>query len=133
MWLVGSSRIRSPGLRSTSRANATSPFCPSERSPIWAGRKVDDPAPGATARAAAVRDAEEEYRRLLYVAMTRAADRLVITGSRGVNRIPDGCWYQLVEKALKSDAVEEPADEGTGTVWRWRQAGAADKAAAPAI
>ena len=47
---------------------------------VWAGRKADDVAPVAAARASAVRAAEDEYRRLLYVAMTRAADRLVIAG-----------------------------------------------------
>ena len=57
---------------------------------VWAGRKADDVAPVAAARAAAVRAAEDEYRRLLYVAMTRAADRLVVAGSRGVNKIPAG-------------------------------------------
>ena len=57
---------------------------------VWAGRKADDVAPVAAARATAVRAAEDEYRRLLYVAMTRAADRLVVAGSRGVNRMPDG-------------------------------------------
>src|SRR2546421_7091864 len=50
---------------------------------VWAGRKADDTAPVATARATAVRALEDEYRRLLYVAMTRAADRLVVAGARG--------------------------------------------------
>ena len=50
-------------------------------------------------------EAEDEYRRLLYVAMTRAADRLVVAGSRGINRMPDGCWYQLIETALKADLM----------------------------
>jgi ATP-dependent helicase/nuclease subunit A len=36
-------------------------------------------------------------------------------------KMPDGCWYQLVENALKADAVEEPADDGAGMVWRWRK------------
>ena len=86
---------------------------------VWAGRKADDPGLVATARASAVREAEDEHRRLLYVGMTRAADRLVIAGSRGVNRIPPGCWYELVSDALKSDAIEQPAAEGA--VWRWRK------------
>jgi ATP-dependent helicase/nuclease subunit A len=88
---------------------------------VWAGRKVDDIAPVAAARAEAVRAAEDEYRRLLYVAMTRAADRLVVAGSRGVNRIPPGCWYELIESALKPEAVEEVADDGDGKVLRWRK------------
>ncbi len=88
---------------------------------VWAGRKADDVTPVTDARAQAVGAAEDEYRRLLYVAMTRAADRLVVAGSRGVNRIPDGCWYQLIERALKPGAIEEPADDGDGMVWRWRK------------
>ncbi len=35
MWLVGSSKIKSPGSKSTNLANATSPFCPSESNPIF--------------------------------------------------------------------------------------------------
>ena len=91
---------------------------------VWAGRKADDVAPVAAARAEAVRAAEDEYRRLLYVALTRAADRLVVAGSRGVQKAPDGCWYRLIESALKPDAIEEPADDGDGKVWRWRKAAA---------
>ncbi|MGZ5861513.1 MAG: PD-(D/E)XK nuclease family protein, partial [Croceibacterium sp.] len=97
---------------------------------VWAGRKADDVAPVADARAAAVRAAEEEYRRLLYVAMTRAADRLVVAGARGQNRMPEGCWYQLIERALTPEAIEE--DTGDGTVLRWRRPGEAETGAATA-
>ncbi len=49
----------------------------------------------------AVRNAEiEEYHRLLYVAMTRAQDRLYICGWRGKNQLPNGCWYTLIDKGL---------------------------------
>jgi ATP-dependent helicase/nuclease subunit A len=88
---------------------------------VWASRKADDVEPIAAARASAAQDAVNEYRRLLYVAMTRAADRLVVAGARGAMKMPDGCWYQLVENALKADAAEEPADDGEGNVWRWRK------------
>ena len=88
---------------------------------VWAGRKADDVAVVATARAKVVGEAEDEYRRLLYVAMTRAADRLVVAGSRGEMKAPEGCWYQLVETALKPDATEHDADDGEGKVWRWRK------------
>jgi ATP-dependent helicase/nuclease subunit A len=63
--------------------------------------------------------AENEYRRLLYVAMTRAADRLIVCGATG-ERKPVGCWYDLVQAALLDGAAEEPADHGEGTVWRHR-------------
>ncbi|MFI4971267.1 MAG: PD-(D/E)XK nuclease family protein [Hyphomicrobiales bacterium] len=66
-------------------------------------------------------DARDEYRRLLYVAMTRAKERLVIVGTQGSRKIPDGCWYQLVENALKPDCVAEPADDTGGEVMRYRK------------
>src|SRR5438034_6663637 len=44
---------------------------------VWAGRKAEDPPAVVAARAAMIDDTEDEYRRLLYVAMTRAADRLI--------------------------------------------------------
>ena len=69
------------------------------------------------ARGKAQQDARDEYRRLLYVAMTRAKERLVIAGTQGRNKIPDGCWYRLVEDALKGDCVA-----GAGRRRRWRRA-----------
>ncbi len=42
----------------------------------------------------------EEYRRLLYVAMTRAQDRLIVCGWRGDRGEPDGCWYGMITRAL---------------------------------
>ena len=48
--------------------------------------------------------AEEEYRRLLYVGMTRAADRLVVCGlapQRGPN---EATWLQRVAEGLKDEA-----------------------------
>lgn len=43
-----------------------------------------------------------EYYRLLYVAMTRAEDRLIISGFVGQrsDKIPEGCWYDVIENAL---------------------------------
>ena len=55
---------------------------------IWAKRKQDDTSTMEDSRAAAERAAINEYRRLLYVAMTRAAERLVVCGSKGPNRFP---------------------------------------------
>jgi ATP-dependent helicase/nuclease subunit A len=88
---------------------------------VWMPTKKEDIAPTADARAIAVADAVDEYRRLLYVAMTRAADRLVICGSVGQVRRPQGCWYDLIKGALEKRCTEEPADVGEGTVLRYRQ------------
>jgi ATP-dependent helicase/nuclease subunit A len=87
---------------------------------IWVGRKADDPPPVATARQEAQRDAADEYRRLLYVAMTRAADRLIICGAQGDRKRPDGCWYDLVCEPLKPFLVEDT--DGEEKVLRYRTA-----------
>lgn len=47
--------------------------------------------------------AEEEYRRLLYVGMTRAEDRLIICGYRGARESGE-TWHRLVEDALTTKA-----------------------------
>ncbi|MDB5598110.1 MAG: double-strand break repair helicase AddA [Xanthobacteraceae bacterium] len=88
---------------------------------VWVGRKEDDLTVIADARALARRATEDEYRRLLYVAMTRAADRLIVCGVEGANKRPAGCWYDLVFDALAPLAHEGPADDGNGTVWRYRK------------
>jgi ATP-dependent helicase/nuclease subunit A len=36
-------------------------------------------------------------------------------------KIPDGCWYQLVDEALRDGCVAEPADDGDGEVLRYRK------------
>ena len=86
---------------------------------IWAGRKADDAPPVAAARQAALAAASDEYRRLLYVAMTRAADRLIICGAEGERKRPDGCWYDLVRAGLDPCLVEER--DGDEKVWRYRK------------
>jgi ATP-dependent helicase/nuclease subunit A len=88
---------------------------------VWATARSEDVDAMMDARALSQQDARDEYRRLLYVAMTRAKERLVICGTQGSRKIPDGCWYQLVENALKPDCVSEPADDGGGEVMRYRK------------
>jgi ATP-dependent helicase/nuclease subunit A len=77
-----------------------------------------------TARQLFQRDAEDEYRRLLYVAMTRAADRLIVCGAEGVRGRPQNCWYDLVRNPLAEMLVEEQ-DDGE-TVWRYRKSESKD-------
>jgi ATP-dependent helicase/nuclease subunit A len=89
---------------------------------VWLGRKDTDVPVVAAARRTANEVAENEYRRLLYVAMTRAADRLVVCGAVGERGPPPGCWYELVHGALVSQAREEA--DGDGMVWRLRSASA---------
>jgi ATP-dependent helicase/nuclease subunit A len=55
------------------------------------------------------------------VAMTRAAERLIVCGSKGTHRIPDGCWYQLVSDALSADCASEPTGDGDSEVLCYRK------------
>ncbi|MGB6535258.1 MAG: PD-(D/E)XK nuclease family protein, partial [Xanthobacteraceae bacterium] len=99
---------------------------------VWTGRKNDDAPLVAAARAAAIGEAEHEYRRLLYVAMTRAADRLIICGADGLNARPKGCWYDLVRDALESMWVVEEQSEQTVFRYRKQPAGGASEREEPA-
>jgi ATP-dependent helicase/nuclease subunit A len=87
---------------------------------VWAGPKANDVEAVAAARERVRRENEDEHARLLYVAMTRAIDRLVVCGAEGERGRPEGCWWNLVSDALRPVSVEEPADDGDGNVWRYR-------------
>ena len=47
-----------------------------------------------------------ELNRLLYVAMTRAEDRLIVCGWHTRKAAPENCWYRLVADALAPQAEE---------------------------
>jgi ATP-dependent helicase/nuclease subunit A len=66
------------------------------------------------AAAAAVSQAreKEEYNRLLYVAMTRARDRLYIAGFEGKKPRSQDCWYDLVSEGLTGSLVERVDHDG---------------------
>jgi ATP-dependent helicase/nuclease subunit A len=93
---------------------------------VWAGRKADDPPCVANARNAMLEETEHEYRRLLYVAMTRAADRLIVAGCMPGNRnsVREDSWYDLIKRGLaNSDLVFDEIPAGDGVVKSYRRAG----------
>ena len=76
----------------------------------WKGKKGDEPALLAAAREDAARAQAEENRRLLYVAMTRAEDWLIVAGAKGKRQSDYAdTWYGLVEAGL-GRAGAEPAE-----------------------
>jgi ATP-dependent helicase/nuclease subunit A len=88
---------------------------------VWATSKINDIGPMIAAREAVLDGARDEYRRLLYVAMTRAIDRLIVCGVESIRKIPEGCWYELVRGTLETLCVKETADHGGVEVWRYRK------------
>ena len=57
---------------------------------------------------------DAEYRRLLYVAMTRAEDRLYVCGWNNRQQAPADCWYQLIKAGLADAAIIGGAAELRG-------------------
>ncbi len=53
----------------------------------------------------------EEHWRLLYVALTRAEERLVIMGTRGARPVSSKSWYSVVERAMVTLGTELNDDE----------------------
>ena len=47
---------------------------------------------------------EGEYNRLLYVALTRAADELYIAGVEKQTKLPENCWYNIIRKSMENFA-----------------------------
>ncbi|MCA3561195.1 MAG: double-strand break repair helicase AddA [Aestuariivirga sp.] len=87
---------------------------PHARVPLWVV-----PGLGASKAVKALKAAQKdvataEYRRLLYVAMTRACDALYVCGYRGVQEPSENCWYNTISAALTPKMT--PLDAGEG--WR---------------
>jgi ATP-dependent helicase/nuclease subunit A len=86
---------------------------------IWGVAKDKDVGPMAQARQQTIEAACDEYRRLLYVALTRAADRLLVCGAKGIKKAPEGCWHDLVLSALQP--LSEEGRDNDGRLWRFRK------------
>ncbi len=96
--------------------------------PAWVPGKTVSNALTAADEDLLKQSAEEEYRRLLYVGMTRAADRLIVCGYRG-KRENDESWQAMISRALSADTEHcQPAEfsdpEGSWHGYRWRIPGA---------
>lgn len=75
-----------------------------ERVMLWSPSAKEDDFATACVREAYKSEQEEEYRRLLYVAMTRAEDRLYVGGWLKRNRkdISDNCWYRWITDGVRN-------------------------------
>ncbi|MDZ5646863.1 3'-5' exonuclease [Nitrospirillum sp. BR 11828] len=78
--------------------------------PLYAPRREQEDTKTRAARAAADRRRDQEYRRLLYVALTRAEDRLHVCGYEGKTATSDDTWFRLTERALSTIATHHPFD-----------------------
>jgi len=74
---------------------------------LWTGGSENEAGELKTAREAAKAKQDAEQKRLLYVAMTRAEDRLYIGGWETKNTRPAQCWYNMIAKGFESLPAEE--------------------------
>lgn len=85
--------------------------------PVWLLKGASGHPAIAEAKAALAKAEREESMRLLYVAMTRARDRLYVTGYQSGKKRPDGCWYDVAADAVMAGA-NEIADDAGRRVWQ---------------
>jgi len=81
--------------------------------PIWSPRREIRCVAAQQLRDEASRRRMEEHNRLLYVALTRAEDRLVVCGWQTRRAPDDACWYRLIERGF--DAL--PAERTVFDAW----------------
>jgi len=67
---------------------------------LWPAFRDNEEAVSRRLREAAHQEIEREYRRLLYVAMTRARDRLYIAGWKSERASTKGSWYEMIKVAV---------------------------------
>ncbi len=86
---------------------------------LWPGAKADDDPVASRARQAAEARERAERKRLLYVALTRAEDWLILCGA-GQRRPNQESWYDLLEAGMARcpGAVRLPSPTGAGDMLR---------------
>jgi ATP-dependent helicase/nuclease subunit A len=80
--------------------------------PLWAPRSGDGSAMFRTARDTLYEKQIDEYFRLLYVALTRARDRLYVMGTPKAKTEKNPSWYTLVSEAMARIQGSETDDAG---------------------
>lgn len=89
---------------------------------LWAPRKADDCPASADARAAREAAGAHESLRLLYVALTRARDRLVLCGVRTRDASYSGSWHEVALRALSRPEIAartRQVGEGAAQITRY--------------
>jgi ATP-dependent helicase/nuclease subunit A len=87
---------------------------------LWPGAKAQDDRVARAARAAADARERAERRRLLYVALTRAEDWLILCGANQKRR-PQDSWYDMLEAGMaRCPGVRRlPSPAGAGEMLRF--------------
>lgn len=84
--------------------------------PLWPARRDREGEKAREVRNADRVAQDQESRRLLYVALTRAEDRLYIGGFEGGRGRAAGCWYDLIAGAMQEIGRPADGDDGSGVL-----------------
>ena len=109
---IGTTLLDLPGMELPQHVDAT-PF-------VWSVKGTGKLKSIAAAREQQRALEAEERHRLLYVAMTRARDRLYVAGFEGKRGRAAGCWYDLIVEALHETLQEAERSDGA-KVQRWSE------------
>ena len=74
---------------------------PDENGVVFPVKNDEAPEAVLAAKQAAQQEALKEHRRLLYVALTRARDRLIVCGFENRHGLKEGSWYDLARAAAE--------------------------------
>ncbi len=85
---------------------------------VWPVKSASRLQPIASGRARATALMREEANRLLYVAMTRARDRLYVAGFETARGRAKGCWYDTIAARLADNMTA--VDEDGRRMLRWQ-------------
>ena len=110
LWEENSTQNANQKSRQTSTQTSTQQIIP-----IWR-----TPSALSCEKTESLKEAEKtqqmaEYYRLLYVALTRAEDELIIAGWETTQETSDQCWYHMVEPSVRTKGIrqgDESNDEG---------------------
>lgn len=85
---------------------------------VWSLNKASEPAAITQARDAHRAAERAEYQRLLYVALTRAEERLYVAGFHGAKGPAPGCWYLAIRDALEPlcQSLPDPLDSAASVL-----------------
>jgi ATP-dependent helicase/nuclease subunit A len=118
-----------PDTCSAHRGERDGLFMSEDGAPIWPGAKTNDTALSAQLRDTSDARALREHHRLLYVALTRAQDRLIVCGAfsghpKGAG-YADTSWYRVCQSAMLRLAEAGNAQEIEGPDRTYLRLGAA--------
>ena len=100
-----------------------------DRGFLWLAESKRASGPARQALEEVKQKALAEYQRLLYVAMTRAADRLIVCGAAPEHGAHEDCWYSVISRALCGKSTEHRNTDGTMAFYRWQTSPARDASA----